>query len=191
MHYRNPEAPRPQNLRPHLSFKALHDTSVRIPEELRRYQCNSCGFVGNTWEMDYTTCTNFSPPHDLSVIKKATRYDCTLCGYVVSTLERPVEWGICQTKGLSHGWLTSIELDDNGVFVCKNCGRIGSRHILESEICPNPDLEPCEYCNIVIQCAADCPGIGAALGELISRTIDDHEGDETDWGQTWSPDEED
>lgn len=183
---------RPINLRPHLGFDALHDTNARVPAEDRRYRCQACGVVGDAWQMDYTPCPNFSPPHVTTRLQRATWNRCTLCG-IEWEFELPrkgiPKYPYCPVAQRSHGWLSSHEIEDNSVYVCNSCGITGSSHELDTSVCHDPDLTPCEYCNIAVRCAEYCPGMGEALAGLISQAVDDNE-EEDDWGQTWTPDDD-
>lgn len=106
---------RPVTYTPHLFYDKL---------DRYTYKCSSCGFMGNAWEMSYTTCSNFVPPHgDLRRI----------------------------TRGK----------DD---WACVDCNARGKIDDLRQEACPSFDPEPCDYCNVSVQCAIDCPGIAEVLG---------------------------
>jgi len=183
---RNPDRGRPRNIKRHLSFNALHDTSIRIPEEDRRYRCD-CGVIGDAWTMDYTPCATFSPGHASQRLKRPTWMKCTLCS---ESWDMPAEgYSNCPVTGQNHGWMDPKPLIDDSLYVCQNCNQTGPFHELAYSRCSEPDLEPCEYCNIAVMCASDCPGMGAAFGELIKGVIDEHEEDDSEaWGQSWVPD---
>lgn len=147
---------RPTNYKPH-----LHHTEVNPAI----YQCTDCGHLGNMWEMDYTQCPNFSPRHvNLTKIKKGDWSKCMLCGEEWGII-RVTDYTICPVTQKDHGWeMDSSQVINNAIWKCRGCEITGSMEWLELNVCPSPDRELCEFCNVATQCAGDCPGMMGLLG---------------------------
>jgi hypothetical protein len=151
---------RPVNLTPHMHFDEIANDS---------YHCIDCGALGTAWDMSYTPCSNFRPTHvSLSKTRWATWTKCLLCREEWKPLPGKLPSGACYTicpeTEQSHGWMDSSNIIDNALWKCQECGLAGSMGWFEENVCPNPNLEPCKYCSVALQCAIDCPGMGELLG---------------------------
>lgn len=102
-------------------------------------------------------------------------YHCLTCDAVGSNWD--MSYTHCPNFQPSHGSLVAVDPPRtlSRRWQCTRCGRTDIWDNLNQEICSNPDMTPCQYCNVAVQCSGDCPGILGALMDPNIHLISDEE----------------